>query len=275
MKTFPVYSVENFSCRHTDAELYVNTFGEHLKTHPFVEQPHRHDSHLLVFFTNGSGKHEVDFDVFEVHSGSLFVLQPGQMHNWELSADIEGYIVIFSSSLYNWYFGNKRLEEYPFYEMHNANPQLLIAGELLPEIESYFNLLVKVSQENQPFRQDKTLNILDCIHIEMMSHFQFQSHGLHTYNSKIKQFSQLLETHFRSEKSASFYASKLNITLKHLNRICQETFEENCYASYCRAPYSRSQAAVNAFRICLSTPLQTISVLTIIPILRVSSERMR
>ena len=35
-------------------------------------------------------------------------------------------------------------------------------------------------------------------------------------------FETLLETHFHDEKSPSFYAERLHITLKHLNRICRE-----------------------------------------------------
>jgi AraC-like DNA-binding protein len=37
---------------------------------------------------------------------------------------------------------------------------------------------------------------------------------------------QLLEQHYKTEKSPSFYADNMNITLKHLNRICKETLNQ-------------------------------------------------
>ncbi len=36
----------------------------------------------------------------------------------------------------------------------------------------------------------------------------------------------LLEKYFKQEKLPSFYAEKLNITLKHLNRICNEILQK-------------------------------------------------
>ncbi|MNY54020.1 HTH-type transcriptional activator Btr [compost metagenome] len=35
-----------------------------------------------------------------------------------------------------------------------------------------------------------------------------------------------MEQHFKENKSPSFYADKLNITLKHLNRICNEILQK-------------------------------------------------
>ena len=36
----------------------------------------------------------------------------------------------------------------------------------------------------------------------------------------------LLEEYFKEEKAPSFYAEKLHITLKHLNRICNEILQK-------------------------------------------------
>jgi AraC-like DNA-binding protein len=43
---------------------------------------------------------------------------------------------------------------------------------------------------------------------------------------KIKNFEVLLEQNFKIEKAPSFYASQLTITLKHLNRICNEMLQK-------------------------------------------------
>lgn len=49
MKKYPIYSVRNFSRNDIHRDFYVNTFKEHLKSHSFIEEPHRHDSYLMVF----------------------------------------------------------------------------------------------------------------------------------------------------------------------------------------------------------------------------------
>ncbi|WP_163408676.1 AraC family transcriptional regulator [Flavobacterium ajazii] len=227
MKKYPIYSVENFSCNDIHREFYVNTFKEHLKNHSFVEEPHRHDSYLMVFFTNGSGIHEVDFDRFEIKKGSLFVLQPGQMHHWSLSEDIEGFVIIFSQELYNLYFGQKNINDYNFYHSIHNRPEMLFEAAEIHKILTYFNLLIEENSQQNNQQLDKMLNLLDCIHIEISRKYsETYSHKTHSYNIKISAFEKLLEEHFKKEKLPSFYADKLNITLKHLNRICNEILQK-------------------------------------------------
>ena len=219
--------MQNFNCNDIHREFYVNTFKEHLKSHSFVEEPHRHDSYLMVFFTNGSGIHEIDFDSFKIKSGSLFVLQPGQMHHWSLSEDIEGFVIIFSQELYNLYFGQKKINDYNFYNSILNRPEVDFKTEEIAKILPYFDLLIQENSENNKLQLDKMLNLLDCIHIEIARKYgETFSHQTHSYNIKISAFEILLEEHFRTQKLPSFYAEKLNITLKHLNRICNEILQK-------------------------------------------------
>lgn len=221
MKKYPVYNVDSFRCHSVNDEFYVNTFRKHLQTHSFVEEPHRHNSYLLIFFTKGSGKHEVDFDVFDVKSGSLFVLQPGQIHNWSLSEDVDGFIIIYTQQVYNLYFGQKKIEDYPFFLSAKSALQLNVEEQatLLP----YFQTLLKESVMPNRYSMDKMLNLLDNIHIEIARKYsETEQVVTHSYNIKIKQFEREIENHFKTEKLPSFYADKLNITLKHLNRVSNE-----------------------------------------------------
>ncbi|RUT69327.1 helix-turn-helix domain-containing protein [Flavobacterium cupreum] len=227
MRKYPIYSVRNFSCNDIHRDFYVNTFNEHLKSHSFIEEPHRHDSYLMVFFTNGSGIHEIDFDRFEIKKGSLFVLQPGQMHHWNLSDDIEGFVIIFSQELYNLYFGQKKINDYNFYNSILNRPEVFFETDEFSKILPYFDLLTQENSQENKYQLDKMLNLLDCIHIEIARKYnETYSHQTHSYNIKISAFEILLEQHFKIQKLPSFYAEQLHITLKHLNRICNEILQK-------------------------------------------------
>lgn len=227
MKKYPIYKVKNFSCNTDNSEFYVNSFKEHLQLHGFVDNPHRHDSYLMVFFTKGSGLHDIDFSKFEIKAGSLFVLQPGQMHYWDLSDDIEGFVVIFSKEIYRLYFEQKQVNDYSFYSSVYNSPHLVFANNEQDDLLLYFDLLLKESQQKQDLRMDKMTNLLDCIHIEIARKYnQSNRYEKHSYNSKIANFEILVEKYFKEEKAPSFYAAQLHITLKHLNRICNEVIEK-------------------------------------------------
>ena len=227
MKKYPIYSIQRFNCNSVNSDLYINTFKNHLIDHSFVEEPHRHNSYVLVFFTKGSGTHEIDFDVFAIQPGSMFFLQPGQMHHWNLSDDVEGFVIFYSQEMYNLYFGQKTIADYPFYSSVDNKPEMVFGASELKAILPYFESLIIETQSNQLLKQDKTMNLLDIIHIEIARKYsETHLHEAHSYNVKIKNFEVLLENNFRIEKAPFFYASQLNITLKHLNRICNEMLQK-------------------------------------------------
>ncbi|MFV8341682.1 AraC family transcriptional regulator [Flavobacterium sp. XS2P39] len=227
MKKYPVYNIQRFNCNSVNSDLYVNSFKNHLIDHSFVEEPHRHNSYVLVFFTKGSGTHEIDFDVFSIQSGSMFFLQPGQMHHWDLSDDVEGFVIFYSQEMYNLYFGQKTIADYPFYSSVDNKPEMVFDLAEAKAIVPYFESMMLEIQTNQMLKQDKIMNLLDIIHIEIARKYSATHlHVAHSYNVKIKNFEVLLEHHFKTEKAPSFYASQLNITLKHLNRICNEMLQK-------------------------------------------------
>lgn len=227
MKKYPIYNIQRFNCDSVNSDLYINTFKNHLIDHSFVEEPHRHNSYVLVFFTKGSGTHEIDFDVFAIQPGSMFFLQPGQMHHWNLSDDVEGFVIFYSQEMYNLYFGQKTIADYPFYSSVDNKPEMVFDASELKAILPYFESLITEAQTNQLLKQDKIMNLLDIIHIEIARKYsETHLHEAHSYNVKIKKFEVLLEQNFKTEKAPFFYASQLNITLKHLNRICNEMLQK-------------------------------------------------
>jgi AraC family transcriptional activator of pobA len=227
MKKYPIYNIQRFNCTSVNSDLYINTFKNHLIDHSFVEEPHRHNSYVLVFFTKGSGTHEIDFDVFLIQPGSMFFLQPGQMHHWNLSDDVEGFVIFYSQEMYNLYFGQKTIADYPFYSSVDNKPEMVFEVSESKAILPYFESLIVETQLNQLLKQDKIMNLLDIIHIEIARKYsETHLHEAHSYNVKIKNFEVLLEQNFKTEKSPFFYASQLNITLKHLNRICNEMLQK-------------------------------------------------
>lgn len=227
MKKYPIYNIQRFNDNAVNSDLYINTFKNHLINHSFVEEPHRHNSYVLVFFTNGSGTHEIDFTTFRIQAGSMFFLQPGQMHHWNLSDDIEGFVIFYSQEMYNLYFGQKSIDEYPFYSSVNNKPEMVFDQAESKAIVPYFDSMISEIRGNKILKQDKIMNLLDIIHIEIARKYNVTHlYEAHSYNVKIKDFEVLLEGYFKTQKLPSFYASRLHITLKHLNRICNEILKK-------------------------------------------------
>lgn len=217
---YPVYEIGHFNKNILKNNLYVNSFENHLKKHEFIESLHRHNFYLLVLFTQGTGYHTIDFNSFKIKKGSLFLMQPGQMHSWELSRDSKGYIIFYSKELFNFYFKNKAIEQYPFFQSFKSNPEIKLSEKNILILKTYFNLMLEEAENDCLYKKDKLLNLLDIVHIEI-SRIYAPNFLLEkpVYNYKLKEFEILLENFYKIEKSPSFYADKMAITLKHLNRI--------------------------------------------------------
>lgn len=224
---YPVYKIENFEETIFKNNFYVNSFANHLKKHRFIEDLHRHNFYLLVFFTHGSGVHSIDFKKYTIQKGSLFFMQPGQMHSWKLSEDIEGYIVFYTKEIFDLYFKGKSIEDYSFFESFQNHSEMILSDEKRKQLQVYFNLMLEEKEHHFIYKKDKLINLLDSIHIEIARWYKPKNEYINSnFNLKLKQFEGLLEKHYKIEKMPSFYADKMAITLKHLNRITKATLDK-------------------------------------------------
>ncbi|NER14227.1 helix-turn-helix domain-containing protein [Leptobacterium flavescens] len=227
MKKLPVYTIDRFETPVGDRNIYINNFRDHLKTHSFIKEPHGHDFHLLVLFTRGKGMHEIDFNRYPIQKGSVFMLQPGQMHHWELSDDIDGYILFHSREIYNLYFGQKNIDDYPFYYSVYNTPFLTLNKIETQKVKSLFEHITEEYSKEILFKNHVFLNTLDMIYIELSrKYIESNTHKVHSYSEQLRKLENLIDLYYREHKSPSFYADKMNISLKHTNRICKSTLNK-------------------------------------------------
>ena len=226
-KTLPVLAINQFSDDHRpDHHFYIERLEEHLSRFPMVSLPHAHSFYLLLYVTQGRGTHTIDLVTYDLRAGGLYFLVPGQAHSWTLSADAQGYIVFFSAAFYLRQYPADRLSSYPFFNPAHSPVLYLPATEtdlrellarMLGEktkaatnhdevVGAYLYLLLELATRAYPQEQTQPV----------------PSHGL----QQVRAFSQLLDAHFRSEKSVRYYADRLALTANHLNALCRRVVNQ-------------------------------------------------
>lgn len=226
MKNFTVLNLEHFGNQNKVEGFHVNTLENHIVTaHRNIHKPHKHSFYLTVLFTHGSGAHEIDFETYDIKPGSMFFLNPGQMHNWELSEDIRGFIFFHSQSFYNLHYAAGKINQYPFFYSIQNSPVLYLGQQNLPHFSWLFTQILNENTSRSVFKTQKILALIELIYIESTRLYindeVLQKVKLNSYSDKFQQFERLVELHFKTEKSASQYADWLFISPKHLNRITQ------------------------------------------------------
>jgi len=227
MNQLPILNIKEFRNHNPDATFYANFFIPHLKEHHgTISAPHKHDFYLTVFFTKGSGTHEIDFSSYPIKPGSIFLLNPGQTHHWELSDDIDGYVLFHSKSFYDMAFNGRSVNNFPFFYSTQNSPCLYLGGINIEKLEVLFKSVVEEYQVFSLLKRQKITSLLDIIYIELsrfcVDETISNNKKINSYSIKFRELEILIEENYKAEKSPQFYSSKLFISPKHLNRITKE-----------------------------------------------------
>jgi AraC family transcriptional activator of pobA len=229
MKKLPVYGMAEFSEGNEESYFYSNDLKTHLKTHQFVNNPHKHSTYISILFTKGTGMHQIDFTTYPVKPGSIFLLNPGQAHCWNLSKDADGYVFIHTQEFYNGLFSNHKIEDFPFFHLSQNYPLIVIKNKELDKIEAYFKEMDL--EFHRPFSDTalKLGTLLNLVYIELSRLYKDKKQASENENNtylKVKKLQKLIDRNYKIKKFPKEYANLMNMTTRHLSRICQETLKK-------------------------------------------------
>lgn len=217
---FPFYSIGHFINQpNNPTEFEIMRFEE--MDEPDVDDIHKHTFYEIIWTEKGTSKQTIDYKEYEIKPNSLFFISPNQVHQFEEWQPLVGGSILFTEDFFLLNNNNKeRLFELSFLDNFYTNPCINLNETDFLEIKQIINLL---SKEHQ--RADRNQSITQSLlHILLSQVQRFIDTKTDTIISKkylilYKQFKNILETHFVENKTASFYADKLNVTQHHLNVV--------------------------------------------------------
>ncbi|RAV30571.1 AraC family transcriptional regulator [Sinomicrobium soli] len=224
MKEIKVLHIDEFGPEKEYSYFYSNTFKQHAGSfHEAISLPHKHDFFVLVFFSSGSGVHEIDFHSYPILPGSVFMMSPGQTHHWKFTADTDGFVLFHTREFYEMHFMNRSLYNFPFYYSVQNPSSLFIPDEDRECISGLFARIFREHMRGGYMSTPLVASLLDILYINM-SRLYLQTENSEVtvpagYTKKIRILERLIEEHYPVEKSASAYAAMMNISPKHLNRM--------------------------------------------------------
>ncbi|AZA54189.1 AraC family transcriptional regulator [Chryseobacterium sp. G0201] len=232
MNSISVLHIDLFQSGKNTSDFYFNTMKDHLvSSHKHIEKPHRHDFYVTVLFTKGKGIHEIDFQKYEVSEGSIFFLSPGQVHSWELSEDTDGYIFFCSQEYYDMHYVNRKLRSFPFFSSSTFPRKFQFESEELLKIINLFQEIEEEYIAQNMMKDDLILSLMSQIYINTTRQFsknldEISSPTSISYFNHYQDFENLVEQYFTTQKSIAHYASVMEISPKHLNRIIQTVVQK-------------------------------------------------
>jgi AraC family transcriptional activator of pobA len=227
-KALPVLHLHQFNISETGSDFYAGAFRTHVKDHPITDRPHKHNFFVIVLFTKGSGVHEIDFTRYDIQPGTVFLLGPGQSHHWTLSKDTDGIIFFHTREFFDRGFVSQRLRDFPFFNSaHNLPVVRLKAGDLAGPL-SLFREILKEYSDQKAMKKERLLSLVHLLYIHLARLYRPQAAiKSKPYLSRLRQFEDLLNLHFKRLKLPTYYAELMHISERHLNRICKACLNKN------------------------------------------------
>lgn len=223
-KQIPVLCIEHFKNDKPHLPyFYIKKFDEHVRDYDFISKSHRHDFFFMVYFTQGSGTHTVDFVAYDIQPGDVFFMSPAQVHSWELSSDIDGFVLFFGADFYLKDFAHHKIFDFPFFNTTQYQPLLHLPPAQLGWVTNTMQAMHDEFHQ-QAKRVDEVLqSYLNILLIRFSRLYQQQTvseASLHLVY-QIRELETLIDTHYTTEKRVQAYADKMHVSVKQLNHICK------------------------------------------------------
>lgn len=209
----------------------IQSFGDSVKSIHFdfarlenrmsmLPYPHRHDFYHVVWVTRGSGVHLIDSEKYEVKPNSLFFMSPGQVHDFQLSEDTEGYTINFSAEFYALQLKNKNsLNEIPVYDIEQPISAVYLDEAQAEELGKLIDGIAAEYEGEQSGYHDVLRSYLSIFLTKASRMAEPAANGDLTQRSVsiTRRFKGLLEQHFRTVSDVEQYARMLRVTERALN----------------------------------------------------------
>lgn len=200
----------------TDLGLEIKVFKHNDQHRPDGAGAHRDDHYIFFMLTKGSGALMIDSQYIVLTAGQLYYISPSQVHHKIKTDCAEGWFLAVDTSLiplaFRDVFEHRQTLQTPCtltnYELKQYSALLsLLMEEVTKRLDNSFYWPI-IHSLVQAFLAMAASNYNTAQTVQ----------NRHTRAAEItSQFKNLLAVYIHTDKSPSAYASKLNITLGHLN----------------------------------------------------------
>lgn len=175
--------------------------------------------HSCLFITEGEARMKIGSELFTIHQNEMLIVPAGQVFSFEANEVNKGYLCGFNSDFLIGRFGNGLVQEFDFLRVW-GNPMIKPDPDSARFIEQIlYRLLFDYSQSGlQHF--DLLQSYLLALLCEINQVYRPASTGDPVSSVALtNQFRELLFSRIRTNHRVSDYASFLNITPNHLNKV--------------------------------------------------------
>lgn len=186
--------------------------------------PHRHNYEELLIITKGKPSHFIDFMEEETPSPVVIYVPQGKIHEFKPDLQTRGWCIRYSNEFIpesNFHYYSNYIDQITFtFDEGDCRQKIGILCELL--LHEFLN-----HPENANVYRYLLSALLSKLEAEGKHHLP------HDYDAKtprqmaFRNFLKILEDNYKRSEGVSFYADKLNTSVRNLNLLCNQVFGQS------------------------------------------------
>ncbi len=200
--------------------LMVEDLAIYLARNKDLVFPHRHNFYHFILFTAGSGKHNIDFEQFDIEPWQLYFMSPGQIHTWAFGDDVAGFVINFDRDFFKTFLLR------PEYVLNFSFFSGLVKDEVFVLEESERAAVMHIFARllnNVDDLDFARVSLLYLFHVLEKQRHRPKAQDKNLYNhTLLHNFIDLIEANYRALRLPKEYAALLYITPNHLNALSKE-----------------------------------------------------
>lgn len=229
------YNIEHLRCDYfaeSGTSFDMISYEDFMQLSDLSNQVHRHNYYMILLATEGSGVQLIDFKDFTVEPGMVFLMYPGQVHAWRESRNLRGYLIFFTPEFFTLRYNTNSLLEFPFFNSNAREPFVRMKDRnSMDRLVTIFNLMYEEYLQNDEDSTKALRSYLNIVLVECKRYYEEQ-YATDQYKDKnaamtLRQFKQLVDTHFKNKHLVRDYADLLLITPNYLNSICKRNLGQS------------------------------------------------
>jgi AraC family transcriptional regulator, transcriptional activator of pobA len=210
---------DTFRFQKTPSQIYPLSVITKYLTVPFPPIQSGHNT--LIFIRSGSITQQIDTTIRTINTPCIVFISAGTIYSLQsVEKNLNGYLALIENKVFNAIFNAETI-----LNLSLIQPVLQLKKDESLWIDDICKLLYEeVCRENPNRKIGQGL-------MQALLYKTLELSGSHKVLSRNEQivirFRELVNTHFKEEKTASFYAKELAISANYLNRCVQAVFHKS------------------------------------------------
>ena len=222
-KKIPTYSICNLlGADRCMAEFVAVRLKDFVASHQGLYFPHRHDFYQIVLFTQGGGRHSIDFKHYDIVPNQVYYMAPGQVHSWFFDENTDGLLINFNESFFASVYQNAHyLRDFPLFNTISTSPVNMLDAANYQKMMGVFGQILDEFNANHDYKLEMLRGLLTTL-LAALSRVIPNTYKIVSTNHNLvlmRQFEKLIELHFHEKRLPREYAEMMFISPNHLNAL--------------------------------------------------------